>query len=507
VTLVAALALLLAPVGATHALGLGSVFSNAEVEVSIIEQSKDGVVLNVHGTDYSGNDPGIEIALNPVGYRGSGTRSTFIKSVVINPADPDDWTYEFTLDAAQVAALDPATDYQIMTMRGGGRDLYDSADSRAVGVPFDFDALAQPSSSPTSEEPADDTGSSDGSGSGSGSGSGTGGGTSSGRPAAGDSGDGAGAGSGEKPKDKASKKPWTAPEEPPTAKGLSLTGIDDASVDAEDVIHAKASGFKPNETSIRVVVYSTPLVLSTSVKANGRGVAKWSGRLPKDIGLGKHTLTFQGSVNRGISFVVTGTPSDGECVQSGCSPKTEAVKLAAPAEESGVGLLTWIIVASMIVLALVASAVAMLSGRRKRDGEWDEPSYAQAPRYPADPRQASGPYPAYSRQQPQSRPEPPLPRRLPEDQQSVRRQPGPRQPDPRQPDPRQPGPRQPGPRQPSHRQPGPQHLEPEHATPPQPAHRQPRPPESFAPPSQRGQTYESQAYDSPTYEGQRVAGR
>ncbi|MER7608582.1 hypothetical protein [Nocardioides sp. NPDC127503] len=490
VTLLAALALLLAPVGASYALGLGSAFSDAEVEVSIVEQSKDGVVLSVHGTDYTGKDPGIEIALNPVGYRGSGTRSTFVKSVVINPDDPDDWTYAFTLDAAQVAELDPDTDYQIMTMRGGGRDLYDSADSRAVGVPFDFDALTQPSSSPTPEEPSDDTGSSDGSGSGTGTGSG--GGTSSGRPAGGDSGDGAEAGSGEKPRKKATKKPWTAPEEPPTAKGLSLTGLDDASVDAEDVIRAQASGFKPNETGIRVVVYSTPLVLSTSVKANGHGVAKWSGRLPKDIGLGKHTLTFQGSVNRGVSFVVTGTPSDGECAQGGCAPKTEAVKLAAPAEEGGVGPLTWIIVASMIVLALVASAVAMLAGRRKRDAEWDEPSYAQAPRYPSDPRQASGPYPAHPRQQTQSRPEPPLPRRLPEDQQPVRHQPGPRQP----------GPRQPAPRQPSHRQPALQHLEPQHAAPPQPAHRQPRPPESFAPPSQRGQVY-----DSPAYEGQRIAGR
>lgn len=484
VTLLTALALLLAPVGATHALGLGGVFSDAEVEVSILDQSKSGVVLQVHGTEYSGENPGIEIALNPVGYYGSGTRNTFIKSVLYDPENPDDWAYRFTLDAAQVAELDPDTSYQIMTMRGEGRDVYDSSESRHVDVPFDFDALSEPESSPTPDEPSTGTGSSDGSGSGTG---GAGGGTSSGRPSGGDSGDGADAGSGEKPKKKASKKPWTAPEEPPTAKGLSLTGIDDASVDAEDVIRAEASGFKPNETGIRVVVYSTPLVLSTSVKANGHGVAKWSGRLPKDIGLGKHTLTFQGSVNRGISFVVTGTPSDGECVQSGCAPKTEAVKLAAPAEEGGVGPLTWIIAASMIILALVASAVAMLSGRRRRDREWDEPSYAQAPRYPSDPRQASGPYPVPPRQQLQSRPEPPLPRRLPEDQQPIRRQPGPRQPDPRQP---------------SHRQPVPQHLEPQHAAPPQPAHRQPRPPESFAPPSQRGQ-----AYDSPTYEGQRVARR
>ncbi|NGN92466.1 hypothetical protein G5C66_06880 [Nocardioides sp. KC13] len=493
-TLLTALALLLAPVSATYALGLGSVFSDAEVEVSIVEQSKDGVVLRVHGTDYTGRDPGIEIALNPVGYRGSGTRNTFIKSVVIDPADPDDWTYEFTLDAAQVARLDPGTDYQIMTMRAEGHDVYDSSDSRAVGVPFDFEALSEPSSSPTPEEPSDDTGSSDGSGSGAGSGSGSGGGTSSGRPAGGDSGEEAG-GDGDKPKGKAPKKPWTAPEEPPTTRGLTLTGLDDVSVDADEVIHAQASGFKPNETGIRVVVYSTPLVLSTSVKANGHGVAKWSGRLPKDIGLGKHTLTFQGSVNRGIRFVVTGTPSDGECAESSCAPAaTSTVKTATPTEESGVGPLTWIIVAAMIVLGLVGAAVAMLAGRRKRDQEWDEPGYAQAPpRYPADPRHASDPYSAHARQQPQPRRQPqpqhetPLPRRLPEDQQSIRRQPGPRQPSRRQPVPQH--------AVPQHA--APQHREPQHAAPQQPTHRQPRPPESFAPPSQRAQAYE----------GQRVAGR
>ncbi|WP_328531846.1 hypothetical protein OG984_12280 [Nocardioides sp. NBC_00368] len=490
--LMTALALTLAPLGATYALGLGSVFSDAEVEVSIVEQSRDGVVLSVHGTDYSGKDPGIEIALNPVGYRGSGTRSTFVKSVVINPDDPEDWTYTFTLDAAQVARLDPGTDYQIMTMRAGGRDLYDSADSRAVGVPFDFDALAEPSSSPTPDEPSDDTGSSDGSGSGSGTGTGTGsgGGTPSGRPAAGDSDEGAGTGSGEKRKGKASKKPWTAPEEPPTAKGLTLTGLDDVSVDADDVIHAQASGFKPHETGIRVVVYSTPLVLSTSVKANGRGVAKWSGRLPKDIGLGKHTLTFQGSVNRGIRFVVTGTPSDGECVQSGCAPTSGTVKKAASAEDGGVGPLTLIIVATMVVLALAGAAVAMLTGRRRRDQEWDEPSYAQAPpRYPSDPRQAPAPYPASPHQQP--RYEAPLPRRLPADQQQIRRQPGPRQPSHRQPAPQHLQP---------HREPQrlePQHREPQHAAPQQATERRPRPPESFAPPSQRAEAYQ----------GQRIAGR
>lgn len=494
VTLLAALALLLMPLGAAPALGLGGLFSDPEVEVSIVSQSRSGVVLDVHGTDYGGRRPGIEIALNPVGYSGSGTRNTFIKSVLINPEDPDDWTYRFTLDAAQVAMLDPGTSYQIMTMRGEGRDRYDNSDSAHASVPFDFDALAEPESSPTPEEPSastggpgSDSGSGSGSesGSGSGSGSGTGGGTSSGRATDGDSADRAGAD--RKPKKKASEKPWSAPEEPPTTKGLDLTGLGEASVDADDVVHAQASGFKPHEPGIKVVVYSTPLVLSTDVKANGRGIAKWSGRLPKDIGLGEHTLTFQGSVDRGIRFVVTGTPSDGECVESGCAPATAAVEKAAPSGDGGgVGMLTWIIVATMIVLALAASAVALLAGRRKRDQEWDDPSFVQAPpRYPPDPRQAAEHYPVHPNRQPwpqaqaQARPrgEAPLPRRLSADQQPPQRMQQPRPPEPRQP---------------SRRQPTPQRLDPQSAAVQQPVHHQPRPPESFAPPSERGQAYEGQ---------------
>lgn len=540
VTLLMALGLALAPMGASYSLGLGGLFSNAEVQVAIVEQSKDGVVLSVHGTDYKGRSPGIEIALNPAGYVGSGTRNTFIKSVTHNPADPGDWTVEFTLDAAQVAQLDPGTNYQIMTMRGGGRDVIDSHDTDTAGVPLDFDALAQPSSDPTPEQPSEDTGS-EGSG-----GSGGSGGTSSGRSTGGTGGTGEaggdGDGAGEEPKAKKSKKPWSAPEEPPTVKGLELTGIDDASVDADDVIHAQASGFKPNETGIKVVVYSTPLVLSTDIKANGHGVAKWSGRLPKDIGLGKHTLTFQGSVDRGIRFVVTGTPSDGECVQSGCAPATGAVKKQAAAESGGVGGLTWIIVATMIVLALVASAVALLAGRRRReqDWEWDEPSRAQAPRYPSDPRQASGPYPAASPRQPQAQiqaqhlqaqqrpgqpmqgqpmqgqhlqrqpqPEPPLARRggheprpgRREQPRSDRREPQVQaQPQSQQPPRRRAAAQQEPPvqRRPGRRaaaQPAPQPVA--QQAPQQPAHRQPRPPESFAPPSERPQAYA----------GQRVAGR
>lgn len=493
VTLSAALAVLLvlpiAPAGAVRALGLSDYFSSSELEVSILEQSKDGAVIVVHGTRYQGDEPGIEIALNPVGYRGSGTRSTFITSTVHDPEDPSDWTYRLVLDAAQVAALDPDTSYQVMTMRAGGRDAFDWSDSATARVPFDWDELARSDSSPSPQEPSTGTGPSGGTGSG----PEESGGTDRPRPSGTDDttaagSDGGDSGAGEKKK--APRKPWSAPDEPPTVTGLELTGIGKASVDADGVLHARASGFTPNEAHIKVVVYSSPVVLSTDITANGRGVATWSGRLPKEIGLGRHTLTFQGSVDRGISFIVTGTPNDGECAQDDCAPAaTSSVEPSTPvSEDDGIGALTWIIVATMILLGLVASAVAMLSGHRERDQDWDAPVGSPGPpRYPPNPRRPAEHAPVRPQHQQPRRPmrqdpprdEVPLPRRLPPGEQQ------------RTPDPREPAPRPAG-----HRRGGPQHLEPAPAAPPQPTHRQRRPPESFAPPSQRG-----------AYEGQRVAGR
>ncbi|MGH3351723.1 MAG: hypothetical protein ACRDPS_13740 [Nocardioides sp.] len=484
------LALLLVPAGAAHALGLGGVFSDAVVEIDLVKQSKDEAVIDVSGTEYSGES--LEIALNPSGYVGSGTRSTFIKSVSYDPDGAEDWTYRFTLDAAQIAQLDPGTSYQMMTMRDNGRDVLASGDTETAKIPFDFDQLAQPDPEPSPTTPRKP---SEGGGS---SGGGTGGSTSGGASGGTSGGDsGKSGGSEEKGDEEAEKGPWTAPEKPPTTKGIDLGGADERSVDADDVIHASASGFKPNETGIRVVVYSSPIVLSTSVKANGHGVAKWSGRLPKDIGLGKHTLTFQGSVNRGIQFVVTGTPADGECAEGGCAktPVSETPSAASAGDKPSTGWLTWLIVAVMICLAAVAGAVAMLSGRRRSGSkDWDERHYDQAPPRYADPAayayQQPGEHPSRHRApQAHLQPAPPQPSHRGGPREPDQRLPGQRQAAPRQPLQRQPLQRQPGPRQQEPRQQEPRQQEPREPAPQQAAHRQPRPPESFAPPQQRAEAF------------------
>ncbi len=100
---------------------------------------------------------------------------------------------------------------------------------------------------------------------------------------------------------KAKAAAWRPPAKPPADEGLTMTG--DPVAGGEIV--ASGSGFRPGEPGIRVVLYSTPVVLATDVTANARGVATWRGRLPVGVTPGSHTLTFQGTVDRGIRLEVT----------------------------------------------------------------------------------------------------------------------------------------------------------------------------------------------------------
>ncbi|MFT4030496.1 MAG: HtaA domain-containing protein [Protaetiibacter sp.] len=81
---------------------------------------------------------------------------------------------------------------------------------------------------------------------------------------------------------------------PPATTGITTSGelVEGGEITAE------ADGFQPNETGILVVVYSTPIVLADDLVADANGRASWTGTLP--LGLtGEHTLTFQGTVDRG----------------------------------------------------------------------------------------------------------------------------------------------------------------------------------------------------------------
>ena len=94
---------------------------------------------------------------------------------------------------------------------------------------------------------------------------------------------------------------WVAPETPP-----STTGIESDTTDYEvgGIFSGSASGFQPNEEGIRVVVYSSPIVLEENLIADAAGVARWTGRLPAGLE-GEHVVTFQGSVSRGIPITIT----------------------------------------------------------------------------------------------------------------------------------------------------------------------------------------------------------
>jgi large repetitive protein len=78
---------------------------------------------------------------------------------------------------------------------------------------------------------------------------------------------------------------------PPTTEGAtaSLAG-GEVTIDAE--------GFEAGEEGILVVVYSDPVVLADDVTADASGAVSWTGRLPATL-TGTHTLTLQGSVDRG----------------------------------------------------------------------------------------------------------------------------------------------------------------------------------------------------------------
>lgn len=98
---------------------------------------------------------------------------------------------------------------------------------------------------------------------------------------------------------------------PPATTGLTLQSGSTVVEGGEVTI--TADGFQPNETGILVVIYSDPTVLARDVTADANGVVTWTGRLP--LGLtGKHTLTVQGSADRGIELDI---PARAQAVQ-GC---------------------------------------------------------------------------------------------------------------------------------------------------------------------------------------------
>lgn len=88
------------------------------------------------------------------------------------------------------------------------------------------------------------------------------------------------------------------PSTPPATTGVTVQG-DVTQLTEGGQITITAEGYKPNETGIMIVIYSTPTVLARDLTADAQGRVTWTGTLP--VGLtGEHTLTVQGSVDRGV---------------------------------------------------------------------------------------------------------------------------------------------------------------------------------------------------------------
>jgi len=93
------------------------------------------------------------------------------------------------------------------------------------------------------------------------------------------------------------------PSTPPATEGATLVGGDPRSVVVGDEITVTASGFGSGEQGIQVVVYSEPQMLAESLTADPDGTVSWTGTLPEEL-VGEHTLTFQGSIDRGIVLTI-----------------------------------------------------------------------------------------------------------------------------------------------------------------------------------------------------------
>ncbi|MDM4762247.1 HtaA domain-containing protein [Galbitalea sp. SE-J8] len=101
---------------------------------------------------------------------------------------------------------------------------------------------------------------------------------------------------------------FTAPSEPPAGAGATVDTP--GTLHAGDSISVTADGFGRGEAGIAAVVYSRPIVLSTSLTADADGRVTWTGALPTTLEPGPHIVTLQGSVDRGAPLTVVAPAAD-----------------------------------------------------------------------------------------------------------------------------------------------------------------------------------------------------
>ncbi|AMB60186.1 HtaA domain-containing protein [Microterricola viridarii] len=110
----------------------------------------------------------------------------------------------------------------------------------------------------------------------------------------------------------------SVPATPPATEGITLTPEVLAGIVAGGQISFEADGFQPNETGIRIVIYSTPTVLAENLTADANGVVRWTGTLPATL-TGEHTLTVQGSISKGVVITIPERAVAGSCPIEGAT--------------------------------------------------------------------------------------------------------------------------------------------------------------------------------------------
>ncbi|WP_188399005.1 HtaA domain-containing protein [Microbacterium aerolatum] len=110
------------------------------------------------------------------------------------------------------------------------------------------------------------------------------------------------------------------PATPPTRDGVEIDAENLEALQSGDLVTISVSGFQPYEKDVKIVVYSTPVLLGTA-DADANGVVTWTGTLPATLADGPHTLTFQGSINRGLEFTLDRAASAaiGQCTVDGAT--------------------------------------------------------------------------------------------------------------------------------------------------------------------------------------------
>jgi hypothetical protein len=130
-------------------------------------------------------------------------------------------------------------------------------------------------------------------------------------------GDGA-AGGGAKVTVASAAKKWTPPSDPPATTGITLASPTPDKLIAGATVTISADGFQANEKNVRLVIYSTPRILADDLSADADGAVTWTGALPADL-TGQHTLTLQGSVNRGVVLDIATASTIGQCTVDGAT--------------------------------------------------------------------------------------------------------------------------------------------------------------------------------------------